>query len=485
MSSPESGSTGTAKLDFTTFHNVINGKLGCSSQTRHGINPATKQPNAEVPVTTLDDVDDAVAAARAAFKIWCKTSIDERVAALNAFAAALLGYKDEFARLMTIEQGKTLDLATMEIMASYAWLTETAKLELPEEVMEDNENRTVITRYTPLGVVGAIVPWNFPLHLAIAKVAPAVYTGNTIIVKPSPFTPYCGLKAMELAQQFFPPGVIQVLSGDDKLGPWLTAHQGIDKISFTGSVTTGKKVMESASMTLKRVTLELGGNDAAIVCKSVDIKKIAPSVGMLAVLNSGQICVAVKRLYIHESIYNDFRSALVEFVNSLKVGNGLEEGVVLGPIQNSVQYDRVQGFFDDVEKENMKIAVGGRAANSKGYFINPTIIDNPKDDSKIVTEEPFGPIFPILSWSDEEEVITRANNSKLGLGASVWSSDLDEASRIAKRLEAGSVWVNAHAAVEPQFAFSGHKESGIGSEWGVVGLKSFCNTQTLYLPKRL
>jgi len=376
-------------------------------------------------------------------------------------------------------------MATAEAQSGVTWLAETAKLKIPEEVVEDTEDRSVIQRYTPLGVVAAIVPWNFPIQLACGKIAPAVLTGNCIIVKPSPFTPYCGLKLAELAQKFFPPGVIQALSGDDSLGPWLTAHPGIDKISFTGSTATGKKVMESASKTLKRVTLELGGKDPAIICKSVDIAKTAPTIATLAFLNSGQICLALKRIYIHESIYNEFRDAMVAYTKTLKVGDGMEDGVFLGPIQNSMQYDRVQGFFDDVEKEGMKVAVGGKSKDSEGYFISPTIIDNPKEDSRLVQEEPFGPILPILSWSDEDEVIDRANNTRMGLGASVWTTDLEEASRIARRLDAGSVWVNAHLEVGPHFAFGGHKESGIGSEWGVGGLKAFCNVQTLYMKKKV
>jgi len=300
----------------------------------------------------------------------------------------------------------------------------------------------------------------------------------------SPFTPYCGIKLVELAQKFFPPGVVQVLSGDDNLGPWLTAHADIDKISFTGSTATGKKVMESASKTLKRVTLELGGKDPAIVCKSVNIAEVAPKIATLAFLNSGQICIALKRIYIHESIYDEFRDAIVAYTKTLKVGDGTEEGVFLGPIQNAMQYERVQGFFDDVEKQGQKVAVGGKVPDSAGYFINPTIIDNPAEDSRIVVEEPFGPILPIMKWSDEEEVIQRANNTKMGLGASVWSSDLDEAARIARRIDAGSVWVNAHLEVDPKFAFGGHKESGLGSEWGVAGMKAFCNIQTLYIKKK-
>jgi acyl-CoA reductase-like NAD-dependent aldehyde dehydrogenase len=302
----------------------------------------------------------------------------------------------------------------------------------------------------------------------------------------SPFTPYCGLKLVELAQQFFPPGVVQSLSGDDNLGPWLTSHAGIDKISFTGSTATGKRVMESASKTLKRVTLELGGNDPAIVLPDVDIATVAPKIATLAFLNSGQICLALKRIYIHESIYDEFRDAMVAYTKTLKVGAGTEADVFMGPLQNKMQYDRVQGFFADIEKEKWNVA-GGKVAPKKegeGYFIQPTIIDNPKDDSRIVTEEPFGPIVPIMSWKTEEEVIARANNTLMGLGASVWATDLGAAEKVAKQLEAGNVWVNAHLEVSPLASFGGHKESGIGGEWGLAGLKSYCNSQTLFFKKK-
>jgi len=241
--------------------------------------------------------------------------------------------------------------------------------------------------------------------------------------------------------------------------------------------------MESCSKTLKRVTLELGGKDPAIVCKSVDIAAVAPKIATLAFLNSGQICLALKRIYIHEDIFEEFRDAMVEYTKTLRVGDGTSEGVFLGPIQNSMQYERVQGFFDDVEKQGMKVAVGGKVPDSAGYFITPTIIEKPKEDSRLVTEEPFGPILPIMSWSDEKDAIDRANNTRMGLGASVWSSDLEEAARIAKQLDAGSVWVNSHLELNPSFAFGGHKESGIGSEWGVNGLKQFCNVQVLYFKK--
>ncbi|EAA59781.1 hypothetical protein AN3573.2 [Aspergillus nidulans FGSC A4] len=443
---------------FDNYQNTINGVQTSTAEKRHGINPATGEPNPDVPVATAEDVDKAVAAAEEAFKTWSEVPFVERQKALLAFADAIEKHAEDFSKLLVQEQGKP-----------------------------DSAEKKIVVRHTPIGVAAGIIPWNFPLALAVIKLAPALLTGNVIIIKPSPFTPYCGLKLAELAQQFFPPGVVQALSGDDRLGPWLTAHPGIGKISFTGSSATGKKVMESASKTLKRVTLELcrGGKDAAIVCKNVDVKSVAPQVVSKGFLNSGQICLAVKRIYVHESIYEEFRDAAVAYAKTVQVGPGTQEGVFMGPLQNSMQYEKVKGFFADLTKEQLSLThTDGKAFDDKpGYFIKPTIIDRPAEDSRIATEEQFGPIVPLLTWNDESEVIARANNTRMGLGASVWSSDLDEAARIAAKLQAGSVWVNTHFESDPRAPFGGHKESGIGTENGLHGLRQWCNLQTLYLKK--
>lgn len=299
---------------------------------------------------------------------------------------------------------------------------------------------------------------NFPLILSFGKIIPAILTGNCIIVKPSPFTPYTSLKAIEIGQQVLPPGVLQVLGGDDKLGPMFTSHPGIAKISFTGSIATGKKIMAACANTLKRVTLELGGNDASIILPDVDIAKVAPQVVMGAFQNSGQVCVATKRIFIHESIYSEFLAAMVSYVKeSVKTGDP-DSGSLLGPVQNAMQYERVKGFFEDTKAKGYKVAVGSDSvAKSGGYFVQPTIIDNPPSDSRIIQEEPFGPIVPTQPWSDEEEVIDRANNTTTGLGACVWGKDVAHAEKIAKRLEAGSVFVNSFEKPTPQAVFGGHK----------------------------
>ncbi|KAH8701095.1 aldehyde dehydrogenase [Talaromyces proteolyticus] len=474
-------------LEFTQFYNVIDGRLETTVETTHGINPSTLEPNPKVPLASEVDVNRAVAAARMAFDLWSEKPLDERRQALIAFADSLAENKGAFARMLTIEQGKPLNQAEVEVDASVKWLKQQATLSFPEDVIVDTEEQRVTTSYTPIGIAAAIVPWNFPLMLACGKLAPALLTGNALILKPSPFTPYCGLKLAELGQRHFPPGVLQALSGDDSLGPILTEHPDIDKISFTGSTATGKRVMESCSRTLKRLTLELGGNDPAIVCEDVNLMTVVPQIVQYVWANSGQLCVAIKRIYVHSSIYPQFLDAFVKMTKSLVVGDGFGASH-LGPVQNKAQYTRVQSFLDNIGKTDCTVVAGGDFTNENrpgpGYFFTPTVVDNPPDDSMVVTEEPFGPVIPILQWTSEDEVIRRANNSDYGLGASVWTKDTERASRISKKLKAGTVWINSHMLLNPLAPFGGHKKSGLGAEWGVEGLKSYCNTQTFFWTKK-
>ncbi|KAF4980179.1 hypothetical protein FZEAL_3757 [Fusarium zealandicum] len=464
-----------AKINFDQFSSIIDGQNVTSSTTRHGINPATMEPLAAVPVCTSADVDAAVAAAKRAVVTWGKTPAHERQQALLKFAEAFAEHSSEFAKMLVLEVGKPMSMAEIEIAQTVGILKGIASLPFPEDVIEDSSTRRVITRYVPV----------VPVVLTSFKLGPAIVAGSPIILKPSPFTPYCGLKIAELANQFFPPGVVQALSGDDGLGPLLTNHPGVDKVSFTGSTATGMKVMKDCSKTLKRVTLELGGNDAAIVCEDVDIPTVAAKVTALALYNSGQVCIAIKRVYVHESIYKEFLAEMAKFAESMVVGNGLEEKTTMGPVQNSMQYERVQNLIAQLEKEQLKTATGSlkSSTSTKGFFINPIIIENPPEDSKIVVEEPFGPVFPVMRWSNEEDVLKRVNDTVYGLGASVWSRNEEQADRLAKQIEAGNVWVNTHMELRPDAAFGGHKFSGIGSELGMTGLKAFCNTQTIHWNK--
>ena len=472
-------------VDFdSNYRQTISGRLVSADKTFAAYNPAKRKVIAEVPDASQAQLDDAVAAARAAFRAWRNSSVAERTHALNTIADLIEKNSESFMTLLTREQGKPRAGAQWEIMGSAIWCREIAKQTLPEEIVEDTADRRVVTRFSPLGVVGGIVPWNFPVLLAIWKIAPALVTGNTIIVKPSPFTPLCTLKLGELCRNVLPPGVLSVVSGGDDLGKWMTAHPGISKIAFTGHTDTGKDVMRSAAGTLKRITLELGGNDPAIVLADVDPKKIVPELFWAAFQNNAQFCNATKRLYVHEDVYDEVLKEMVTYSKSVKVGDGERPDTQLGPIQNQPQYEKVIGYFEDCRKHGYRFAVGGQIDRSAhGWFVPVTLVDNPPETSRIVTEEPFGPILPVLKWKDEADVIRRANDTVYGLGASVWGMDLEAVQRIGSQLEAGTVWLNEVHQYSPHQAFGGHKQSGIGCENSLHGLMEYTNWHTITLNK--
>jgi acyl-CoA reductase-like NAD-dependent aldehyde dehydrogenase len=354
-------------IDFdSNYRLTINGRLVGADKTFAAYNPATCEVIDAVPDADRSQLDEAVAAANAAFRTWCNSSIADRSRALNGIADLIEKHAESFMTLLTREQGKPLAEAQWEIMGSAIWCREIAKQSLPDEIVEDTADRRVITRFSPLGVVGGIVPWNFPVLLAIWKIAPALMTGNTIIIKPSPFTPLCTLKLGELCRDVLPPGVFNVVSGGDDLGQWMTAHPGISKIAFTGHTETGKSVMRSAAGNLKRITLELGGNDPAIVLPDVDPRKIAPELFWAAFQNNAQFCNATKRLYIHEDIYDEVLKELVAFTKTVIVGDGANPATQLGPIQNLPQYEKVIDYFNDCIENKYRFAVRGRSTGVPG-----------------------------------------------------------------------------------------------------------------------
>ena len=469
----------------TNYVMTINGEAVVTKNTQPVYNPATRAVFAEVPDASKELLDDTVRAARQALGPWRNTPVSQRQSAMEGFADLLEAHSEEFMTLLTREQGKPRAGAEFEVLGSVAWIRAIATQSLPDELVEETDERRVITRFTPVGVVGAIVPWNFPILLSIWKIAPALMAGCTLVLKPSPYTPLCDLKMVELAQQAFPPGVLSAVSGGDDLGRWITSHPGINKVAFTGSTETGRHVMRSAADTIKRVTLELGGNDPAIVLPDVDAKAIAPELFWAAFQNNAQFCNVSKRLYIHEDIYDEVRDALVEFIEAnIKVGDGTLEDTDLGPIQNSMQYGKVKDYFADCHANGYKFALGGKIdENAKGWFVPVSLVDNPPENSRIVQEEPFGPILPLLKWSDEDDVIARANDTIYGLGATVWGKDLNAVERIGSQLEAGTVWLNEVHQYSPFQAFGGHKQSGLGCENSLHGLMEYTNWQTTTLKK--
>lgn len=327
------------QLNFDVFRgNIINNDIVGTKTTRHSINPSTGQPLYEVPVASKEDLDAAVKHARTSFSKWSQTSFEERSTLLLAFADAIEKHREELEYLTTNESGKPITLAKTELSMALHFLRAFAKMEIKDEIIEEDNERAIYQTWMPLGVCAGVIPWNWPLMLAVAKIGPALITGNCFIVKPSPYTPYCSLKLGEIGLSIFPPGVLQVLSGEDSIGPLITEHPGIDMVSFTGSIRTGKLVAQSCSKTLKRYVLELGGNDATIVCEDVDIAKCLPKIASLAFLNSGQICMDVKRIYIHDTIYDEFRDAMVQFTkDNIKTGNAFGQDTFVGPLQNKMQ----------------------------------------------------------------------------------------------------------------------------------------------------
>jgi acyl-CoA reductase-like NAD-dependent aldehyde dehydrogenase len=461
---------------------LIDGRMVGAEQSLEVINPATGMPFAAAPDCSLDQLDSAVAAAGRAFQSWRHVPLKERQACLRRAAEVLEAHADELARLFTREQGRPTETARNEMIVGANWLRAYAEIELPVEIIDKGDGQRIEVSHVPLGVVCAISPWNFPVNLSMWKVAPALAAGNTMVLKPSPFTPLCVLKIGELFKDIFPPGVLNIISGGDDLGPAMTAHPGFAKISFTGSTATGKRVMESAAKDLKRVTLELGGNDAAIVMPDVDLDDVALKIFMGAFYNTAQICIATKRLYIHVDIYEALRDRLVQLARSIKVGDGAEQGTVLGPIQNKRQYDRVRELIDDARDQGLVLIEGSSVPDNGGYFIPVTLVDNPPEQARVVQEEAFGPVLPLLKFSDVDDVIARANASEYGLAGAVWSNDVEQAKSIARRLETGTVWINQNLKMRPDTPFAGHKQSGFGVENGLDGMLEYMVPQAIYVP---
>lgn len=467
---------------MTAYKLLINGELTDGASTMDVLNPATEQVLAECPRASEEQLNQAVAAAKAAFPAWSAKSIDERKAVVSQIADLIEENAAEFAQLLTSEQGKPIADATGEVYGTAAFFRYFTSLDLPVETIDDNEGRLVEAHRKPLGVVGAIVPWNFPMILMAFKVPPALISGNTVVLKPSPTTPLTTLRLAQLIADVVPAGVINIVTDANDLGAPLTAHPDVRKVSFTGSTATGSKVMAGAAGLLKRITLELGGNDAGVVLDDVDPKTVAPALFNSAFQNSGQVCIAMKRLYVHESIYDEMVDELATLANAAVIGDGLEQGTTHGPLQNKMQYDRVRELLDDAS-QNGTIAAGGEVPDQPGYFIRPTIVRDVAEGTRIVDEEQFGPVLPVISYSDEADVVSRANATDYGLGGSVWSGDLDRAYAVADQMDAGTIWINKHAELDPSIPFGGSKQSGLGTELGEDGLKEFTQLKIINMAR--
>ena len=463
---------------MNTFKLLIDGQLTAGASNLEVINPATGKMFATAPRADEGQLNQAVAAAKKAFPGWSALSFQEREAKLNALAEALDSRAAEFARLLTQEQGKPLAEASAEITGAVWGLRAFATMRPDTKVLRETESERIVELRKPLGVVAAIVPWNFPLLLMVMKIGPGLVTGNTFVVKPAPSTPLTTLKFGELASRILPPGVLNIIVVNNDLGPALTGHPDVAKVSLTGSSATGKKVMATVAAGLKRLTLELGGNDAAIVLDDADVRKVAPKIFASAMTNAGQICTATKRVYVHSSLYESLCDELVKLAKAAVVGDGLKQGVTVGPIQNKMQFEKVKSFIEDARAQG-KVIAGGEVSQEGGYFVSPTIVKDIPDTARLVREEQFGPVLPVLKYDDLADAIARTNSSELGLAGSVWTSDVERGFEVATQIESGTVWVNKFLEVPFDVPFRGAKQSGLGGENGQEAMAAYTQAKII------
>ncbi len=461
---------------------LIDGQLIETDDTVGIINPATEEIFATVSKAGEKELELAVSAAQKAFNLFKQTTIKERQEILEKISDKIIENKELIANALTLEQGKTLELANMEVEFAVAFSRHFATMTLESEVIIDTDEQRVETHHVPLGVVAGIMPWNFPFLITVYKLAPALLAGNSLILKPAQTTPITTAILGDLIKDIVPAGLVNILADDGELGAIITAHPGIAKISFTGSSPTGRKIMESSARTLKRLTLELGGNDAAIVLDDVDPKAIAAAVFGAAFINSGQTCIALKRLYVQEKVYDELCDQLAKLANAAVVGDGMGSQSQFGPVQNKAQYEIVKAYIEHGRRDGVIIA-GGEIPGKPGYFIPLTIVKDIHDGSPLVDEEPFGPVLPIIKFKAVDEAIAAANNSPYGLGGSVWSTDLKKARAVADRMDTGTVWINQHTVFGPHIPFCPTKQSGLGVEWGKEGLLEFTSLKVINISK--
>jgi acyl-CoA reductase-like NAD-dependent aldehyde dehydrogenase len=463
---------------------IINGQRTTAKETFDVLNPATLDVVDSAPRSGEAELEQAINAAKAALPLW-RQDLSARRAAVEKCTVLIRENLQDIAQTLVQEQGKPLAEATTEVVLASVFFQYFAGLDFEQKILKEDDANVVKLLRKPLGIVATITPWNFPLAILSWKLAPALLVGNTVISKPASTTPLSTLKLIEVLNQALPPGVLNSLSGPGSIGAAMAKHPDIRKISFTGSVEVGRSVMRDASDTVKRLTLELGGNDPAIVLDDADVDAVAPAIFGSAFMNAGQICIAVKRVYAHETIYPKLVSKFAELAKGIKVGNGLEDGTQMGPVNNRPQLELVQSLVEDARKRGGKIEAGGEGIpGTKGYFFQPTIVSGLDDSARLVAEEQFGPALPILPYRDVSDALERANATIFGLGASVWSNDVDRATAVAAELEAGTTWVNQHLKLEPDVPFGGLKQSGMGRELGMWGLEEFCDLQVLSVKKK-
>jgi len=456
---------------------LIDGELVAGDYTLDVVNPATGEVFATVARASRRQAEAAIEAAKRAQPAWDALGWDARSDLLKALADAVEERRQDFIDTMVAEQGKPRVEAAQEVDYSIAFIRHFAGLRLPEKDIRMQGGRVEL-RHRPLGVVAGISPWNFPLLIPAAKIAPALVTGNTMVMKPAPTTPILTLMLGELAAAILPAGVLNVITDQNDLGDLLTSHPDIAKVTFTGSTATGRRIMASAAPTLKRLTLELGGNDAAIVLEDVNVEETAERIFNAAFFNTGQACLAIKRVYVADTIYDAFSEAIARRAREAVVGPGNDPASRFGPLQNRQQFEKAK-YFLEVARRDGHIIAGGSTIDGPGYFVRPTVVRDINDSSELVAQEQFCPILPIVGVADGEEALTLANHSDFGLGGSVWSGDPARAKELAQRMQSGTVWVNQHLNFGPDVPLAGAKQSGIGVEWTELGLAEFCQVNVI------
>ncbi len=445
------------------------------------LNPANETVLAEVASATVTQVNEAVQAAKAAFSSWQHTPDAEINTVFAKIAADLRAEQAQIARLITLEQGKTLALAQFEVEAGASWIEYLASLEVPVQTITEPSGKTIKVYNRPLGVVASITPWNWPLMIAVWHIFPALKTKNCVLNKPSEYTPLSTIKLVEIINRHVPAGVCSLVLGRGEVGQALSEHPDVAKVTFTGSTRTGQSILSHSVSSLKSVVLELGGNDAGIVLEDADLDVAAERIFGSAFLNGGQTCAALKRLYVHDSIFDALCEKLVKLADQQVLGDGLDPAVNFGPVQNKMQYDKVNAMIQDALAQGGKIISAQPELPKSGYFIAPTLITGIKEGVALVDEEQFGPVLPIVKFSSIDEVLQRSNDSDFGLGGSVWSRDIEKAQQVASQMQTGTVWINSHSDLSPAAPFGGWKLSGLGYSFGLDGLLLFTHKQAVHI----
>ncbi|WP_305094310.1 aldehyde dehydrogenase family protein [Prescottella sp. R16] len=437
-------------------------------------NPATLEVVGHVDVLPADQLGDALVRAQGVQHSWADTDESSRRQCLADVSELIEAETESLARTLTLEQGKPLAQAQLEVGIAARAFAYFATLSLEPEILRSDERQTVTRHFHPLGVAGLITAWNFPLSLMAWKVAPAVLAGNAALVKPAPSTPLASLALGHILDKVLPAGLVQVLTGDNDLGQAIVEHPGIEKISFTGSTATGRRIMGAAAPRLKRLTLELGGNDAAIVLPDADVESTVLGIAAVAFRNAGQVCIAPKRVLVPAELEASITEAFRDYLSEQIVGDGSVEGTTIGPVNNAAQ----QQFLVDLELAAR--ADGGKfhrtalnRADLPGYFVQPAVVTGLSPTSRLVREEQFGPLLPILTYGSVEQAVAMANDTDFGLGGSVWSTDKERAATVADRVRSGTRWINQHGPAELDIPFGGAAQSGLGIELGREGLHAY------------